>query len=42
MFMVNTLKGINIVVSKETHEKLLEIGRKGETFDELVTRILEK
>ena len=35
-------KGINIMVSRNTHKKLVKIGKKGETFDELVIRILEK
>jgi len=35
-------RGINIMVSRDTHKKLMKIGKKGETFDELVIRILEK
>jgi len=29
-----------ILVSEVTHKKLVELGRKGETFDEIVKRLL--
>jgi hypothetical protein len=35
-------KGINIMVSRQVHAKLSEIGKKGETFDQILNRILEK
>ncbi len=43
MLTVITLqKGINIMVSLQTHAKLQNIGKKGETFDQILNRILEK
>jgi len=30
----------NIRVSEETHRRLLEYGRKGETFDDVISRLL--
>jgi predicted CopG family antitoxin len=29
-----------IVVKDETHEKLRKLGEKGETFDEIITRLI--
>jgi len=34
-------QGININLSRSTHAALLKIGRKGETFDQVVIRLLE-
>ena len=34
-------KGINIMVSLQTHTKLSDLGKKGETFDQILKRILE-
>jgi predicted CopG family antitoxin len=31
-----------IVVRDETHEKLRKLGEKGETFDEIINRLIEK
>ena len=30
-----------IVVRDETHEKLRKLGEKGETFDEIITRLID-
>lgn len=31
-----------IAIEKNTHNKLMEIGSKGETFDEIINELLEK
>jgi predicted CopG family antitoxin len=36
------MNGINIMISKKTHQKLCDLGKKGETFAELIERLLEK
>lgn len=35
--MVKTLK-----ISEETHHALTQLGRKGETFDEIIRRLIDK
>ena len=32
---------INIQVSKSTHERLSDLGKKGETFDDIIIRLLD-
>jgi len=32
---------INIQVSRETHRKLQELGRKGQTFDDIIKQLIE-
>jgi hypothetical protein len=32
-------KKINVVLSRKTHDALQALGRKGETFDELIVRL---
>ena len=31
-----------IKLKEETHEKLLSLGSKGETFDDIINRLMEK
>lgn len=31
-----------IAIKKQTHNKLMEIGSKGQTFDEIINELLEK
>lgn len=33
---------ITVVLSRKTHDELQALGRKGETFDELVSSLLER
>jgi predicted CopG family antitoxin len=35
-------RGTTIFVSLNTHKRLCKIGRKGETFDEIIQRLLSK
>lgn len=32
----------NLKISEKTHKRLCEFGNKGETFDEIINRLLEK
>ncbi len=34
--------GINIMISRKTHAKLMRLGKKGDAFEDIMKRLLEK
>jgi len=36
------MTGINIVIPRELHKKLCDLGNKGDTFAEIILRLVEK
>lgn len=34
--------GINIMVSHKTHAKLMKLGKKGDAFEDIIKRLLER